>query len=779
MTPRRKPRPPGPGSHCTGRTPATETVESGSEPAVHGDSAASPANQVVRVAVPAPLRQTFDYRLPAPDRSGCREPGARVIVPFGRRRLVGVITAVGGSGDLDEDRLRTVFALADAHGPSLPRSLLDLCLWAADYYHAPIGEVLHAVLPPPLRKPPATASQVRNPRWQLVAGDDAPEIPSRAHRQHEALRLLREKGPLTTAELAVMGISATVLRGLRERGAIVPGEPADAPAGPVIPTPPPSGDAPAPNAAQQAAIRAVLAATHEFGCFLLDGVTGSGKTEVYLRIIAEVIAAGRQALVLVPEISLTPQTVSRFADRFGPGAVTVMHSGLSAGERMNAWNGLSGGAASVLIGTRSAVFTPMRNPGVLIVDEEHDSSFKQQDGFRYSARDVAVIRGKLEGFPVLLGSATPSLESLHNVSRGRYTHLILPERAGPASHPVAHLEDVRGMGLNAGLSPPLITRIRANLAAGGQVLVFINRRGYAPVLMCHECGWTADCDGCNTRMTLHRANSALRCHHCGGTARAPRTCPACASAALLPLGAGTQRTEQALTELFPGTPVIRIDRDSTRRRGVHDELSEFMQTGQPCILVGTQMLAKGHHFPGVTLVAILDADTGFMSSDFRGLEKTGQLICQVAGRAGRGSGGGEVFLQTCQPGHPALAPLLAWDYAGFARALMEEREAARLPPFASLCVFRAEAASTDQAMAFLSAAAGTAGAGNDPEVELWGPMPSPMEKRAGRYRAQFVLCSCNRPRIQRLAAAVCRTIEAQPARRDLRWSVDIDPVDLY
>lgn len=729
------------------------------------------------VAVPVPLRRDFDYCLPTEVDAGCHDEGSRVLVPFGSRTLVGVITGSRAAQESDAANLKPVEQLLDPESPTLPAPILKLCKWAARYYQAPLGEVLAAAIPPALRQTngPGGSQQIR--AWSLTdagRGTD-PESLKRAPRQQQALQCLRARQPIPTGSFEQDGISAAVLRTMRDRGLIEATsidrqEPAADPL--------PRGPRPTLHPEQAEAVEAISAGLGKFQSFLLDGVTGSGKTEVYLRVIERVLDAGQQALVLIPEISLTPQTLQRFSARFGTGRVAALHSGLSANERLQAWRAASEGRAEVVIATRSGIFTPLPRPGIVIVDEEHDTSFKQQEGFRYSARDLGLIRARDEQIPILLGSATPSLETLRNTVSGKYQHLHLKTRAGGASMPGFTVEDLRGQKLRGGLSTALIIRMRKHLAAGQQVLVFLNRRGYAPVLMCNDCGWVAECRACDSRMTMHMSSRQLRCHHCQHTRPIPNQCLSCQSTELVPLGTGTQRSEETLEELFPDTTVIRIDRDTTQRKSAYAELSERMQSGEPCILVGTQMLAKGHDFPGVTLVAILDADSGLMSSDFRGVERTGQLIWQVAGRAGRADRPGEVFLQTCQPQHPALRQLLAEGYPAFAATLLNERREAALPPYTSLCLIRADAPHAGPAMQFLHEVrdAIPAGAG---DLECWGPAPSPMQKRAGRFRAQLVLCSARRAALQEVLPKVGSLMEQSKLGRKLRWSMDVDPVDLF
>ncbi|MCZ7844977.1 primosomal protein N', partial [Stenotrophomonas maltophilia] len=509
--------------------------------------------------------------------------------------------------------------------------------------------------------------------------------------------------------------------------------------------------------------------------FLLDGVTGSGKTEVYLQAIIHCLAQGRQALVLVPEIGLTPQTLARFRGRLGI-AVHALHSGLNDNERARVWAAASRGEARVIVGTRSAVFTPLPQAGLLIVDEEHDGSYKQQDGIRYHARDFALVRAKALGIPVLLGSATPSLETLHNAYAGRYTHLRLKQRAGDARPPRVRILDVRKRPLHDGLSADVLAGIGEHLQRGQQVLVFKNRRGYAPVLLCHDCGWTAPCQRCDAPMTVHGGGRRLQCHHCGARQPAPLACPACGSLALQPQGIGTERLEEHLTAAFADFPVVRIDRGTTSRRDALEQ--QLAKLGdQPGILVGTQILAKGHDLPKLTLVVVVGIDEGLFSADFRASEKLAQQLIQVAGRAGRARDPGEVWLQTHHPGHPLLETLVSGGYHPFAQAELNQRQAAGFPPFAHLALMRAEAQQVEHANAFLLAARQLLGEQN--VVEAYGPMPAPMPRRAGYQRTQLLLSAPQRPPLHGVLAQLVPQLYALPEARKVRWSLDVDPTDLY
>jgi primosomal protein N' (replication factor Y) len=534
---------------------------------------------------------------------------------------------------------------------------------------------------------------------------------------------------------------------------------------------------PEPTREQRLAIEAIAAAAGTFAPFLLHGVTGSGKTEVYLRAIAEVVGRGQQALVLVPEISLTPQLVARFAARFDA-PLAVLHSSLPDQERLRAWRAARSGEAPVVIGTRSAVFAPLARAGLIVVDEEHDPSYKQQEGFRYSARDLALARGQRLSVPVVLGSATPSLESLERVHACRATLLDLPARTAGARPPTIHLIDLRRHAATQGIATPTVLAIQRHLAAGGQVLLYLNRRGYAPTLFCPSCGWAAPCPRCDARLTVHQREQRLHCHHCGSEQRIPGLCPSCGEPAK-PVGQGTERIEEALAGLFPDVPLERIDRDAVRRRGALEAALDRVTSGAVRLLVGTQMLTKGHHFPDVTLVVVLNADQGLFGTDFRASERLAQTIVQVAGRAGRAERPGEVLIQTEYPEHPLLTQLIAGGYDAFAAAALEERRAARWPPFARIAVVRAEAARREVPIAFLDRAREIAARLTGPDVEVLGPATAPMERRAGLYRAQLLLHATAHAPLQRLLARWLPAVEELPEARRVRWSLDVDPIELF
>lgn len=746
-------------------------------------TAQSPPKVILRLAVPSPLRRLFDY-LPPKDLSdesvALLTPGMRVRVPFGPRALIAVIVSIETSTEVPLSRLRAAQELIDTE-TLLPPSLLGLFLWAAAYYQHPPGDVFQTMLPTLLRQG-RPAKRPGNKVWQLSEAGKAlqDEDLRRAPRQKEIVAFLNEHEALDKSAVSDLDISPSALIALQANGFIVMQE-REVNASSAHDAAHASQNALELNPEQSHAVDAIEATLDSFTCHLLDGVTGSGKTEVYLQVIAHVLAQSRQALVLVPEISLTPQTIARFRKRFKC-HIAVLHSGLTDTERLQAWLEARDGIAEIVIGTRSALFTPLAKPGLIILDEEHDSSFKQGDGFRYSARDLAIVRAQRENISIILGSATPSLESLHNALSGRYTHLHLRQRAGNAAPPVLKLIDTTHEVLQEGFSESLLLQIQTHVQRGQQVLVFINRRGFAPTLQCGDCGWTAECTRCDARMTLHKSTPHLRCHHCDTRRPVDYFCPLCKSKNLHPLGLGTERSEAFLTQRFPDTRVLRVDRDTTRRKNELDAILNEVNQGKPCILIGTQMLAKGHHFPSVTLVAVLDADAGLFSADFRGQEHTAQLLMQVAGRSGRAGTAGEVLIQTRHANHETLQSLVNEDYGHFARHLLQERHAAQMPPFTFLALLRAEAINIQAPEAFLrivqQMATQLAQAQGNTDIVLMGPIPAPMERRNGKFRSQLLLQASARSKLQQLLSQLCPEIETLKEARNVRWSIDVDPQDM-
>ncbi|MBD1558436.1 primosomal protein N' [Vibrio sp. S9_S30] len=728
---------------------------------------------IARVALPVPLDKQFDY-LVAPHQFPVI--GGRVSVPFGRQTLVGIVTELVSQSEFPVHQLKGIKKVLD-ESPVWQSSLYSLLQWCSQFYLYPLGDTLANAMPTLLRKgKPADFSTLKE--WAIThSGKD--QIMSgfgRAVQQAKAMHLVAN-GTVPHQMMLDNDISGQVLKTLLEKGWIeqIDRKPIAIDWTKQVEN---TEEKPTLNEEQSVAIAAVNS-HHDFGCFLLEGVTGSGKTEVYLNMIKPVLDKGRQALVLVPEIGLTPQTINRFKRRFNV-PVEVIHSGLNDTERLNAWLAARDKHAGIVIGTRSALLTPFADLGIIIVDEEHDASYKQQDSLRYHARDVAVMRAAKEKIPVILGSATPALETLHNALNGKYHHLTLTHRAGAAMPTTNKVLDVKGVYLESGLSAPLIADMRKHLTAGNQVMLFLNRRGYSPALMCHECGWIAECHRCDAYYTFHQNSREMRCHHCGAQHPVLHQCQGCGSTQLVSVGVGTEQLEEQLASLFPEFKVIRIDRDSTRRKGSLESALKSIRNNEYQILIGTQMLAKGHHFPDVTLVALIDVDSSLYSSDFRASERLAQLFTQVSGRAGRASKAGEVILQTHHPEHPLLQALLHKGYGHFAQTALEERKLALLPPYAFLTLFRAEANHEETGEQFLRQVRQTIESNPiiNNECMVLGPMPAPLARRAGKSRWQLILRAPSRSLMQKLLYSSKVAIDALPLAKKVRWTTDIEPQDL-
>ncbi len=728
---------------------------------------------IIRVALPIPKRQLFDYLYHGNNLTA----GVRVSVSFGPRKLIGVVWETSDKSEWDISKLKSIEAVLDDK-PIFNLMLLKLCGWLAQYYKHPIGDVVQTAMPVALRK--GESSQAKPIEyWTLSDTGLSTDLSSLsgAPKQRTLLEALQDQDLVKSKTRSAFG--TTAVKALTEKGLIES----------IEKTPSTKStwqqvlviqDKPIANVEQAIAISCIEANLDQYGCFLLDGITGSGKTEVYLQAIEPVLKQGRQVLILVPEIGLTPQTVHRFKYRFGID-VGILHSGLNNNERLKVWQQSANGQLGIIIGTRSAIFTPMLKPGLLIVDEEHDSSYKQQDGLRYHARDLAVLRAREENIPLVLGSATPALETLNNAFNGKYQHLKLNQRAGNASLATQHVFDIRQQPLQFGVAQGMLDRMGQHLQQGSQVMLFINRRGYAPALMCHQCGFVEHCKRCDKPFTVHKQLHKLQCHHCGSAKSIPKCCQQCQSNELVSMGVGTEQLEQGLAGHFPQYSCIRIDSDSARGKNKLDNMLSSINNNEHQILIGTQILSKGHHFPNVTLVLILDVDGALFSADYRAAEHLAQLITQLAGRAGRAEKPGEMWLQTHDPGHPLLQDLINNGYAHFAQYTLLERKHANLPPYTFQALFKAQALSAREAFDFLQkiaqlfTAVGTVGSVNS--VTCVGPMPALMEKRQGQYRMQLLLQSQQRSTLQRAIGQQIKKIETLNLSNKIRWSLDIDPQD--
>ncbi|MFT2089472.1 primosomal protein N' [Paraglaciecola sp. 2405UD69-4] len=722
---------------------------------------------ILHIALPIPKRRLFDYICETE-----KPPiGTRVRVPFGPRKLIGVVWKVSSKSEWDVSKLKPIEEIID-DTPVLNKTLLKLCHWLTHYYKHPIGDVVQTALPVALRKgesslpKPITFIQTNAKGAEL----DIAEL-SRAPKQQKLLSKLQEEE--LPKSIARTDFGAPAIKSLLDKGLIE-----------TLEKQPKYQsnwqqelkiqDKPLANVEQAVAISCIEAAIGQYSSFLLEGITGSGKTEVYLQAIESVLKQGKQVLILVPEIGLTPQTVHRFKYRFGID-VGVLHSGLTNPERLQVWQQSAKGQLGIVIGTRSAIFTPMLNPGLLIVDEEHDASYKQQDGLRYHARDLAVVRAHEENIPLVLGTATPALETLNNALTGKYQHLKLQQRAGNASVASQHVFDIRQQPIRFGLAQGMLDRIKQHLEQGNQVMLFINRRGYAPALTCHQCGFIEQCKRCDKPYTLHKQLHKLQCHHCGSAKSIPKHCQHCHSEELTSIGVGTEQLEHGLAEYFPNYSSIRIDSDSARGKNKLDKMLNSINNNEHQILIGTQILSKGHHFPNVTLVLILDIDGALFSADYRAAEHLAQLITQVAGRAGRAEKPGEMWLQTHDPAHPLLQDLINNGYGHFARYALLERQHAALPPYTFQGLFKAQANSAQLAHEFLAQVRHFFD--HSENVFCIGPIPSLMEKRQGQYRMQLVLQSSQRSHLQHALGQHILQIENLPLASKVRWSLDIDPQD--
>lgn len=729
--------------------------------------------KILKIAVPVPLYKCFDYLLP----DGYNETviaGTRALVQFGKRQLIGIVISEESTSDVPLNKLRAVKQLLDE---PLPTELLNFLQWAASYYQHPVGEALNHALPALLRQ--VEQKQSLASVWQLTeAGfqQNADEL-TRAPRQAELLRQLQQhKKGMDKAQLDKLDFNwRDSLRALEKKDWVKRLSQSEASA--LAQAEPSVNEKPQLNDEQISSVEKVSASLGQFKAFLLEGITGSGKTEVYLHLVEQVLLKQQQSLILVPEINLTPQLISRFEERFSV-PIAVLHSGLNNSQRLLAWQQARDNQVQIIIGTRSALFTPLATPGLIIIDEEHDGSYKQQDSFRYHARDLALVRAKRLNIPLLMGSATPSLESLLNSQQGRYQLLKLTQRAGNATPPKLQLLDVRRKPMQEGLSDHLVELIRQTLKQKSQVLLFLNRRGYAPALLCHDCGWVMPCRRCDAKLTYHHHKQLMRCHHCGHEARPPKHCPECQCEELINIGIGTERLENHLNSIFPEANVSRIDSDTTSRKGSLDKKLAEAHSGEADILIGTQMLAKGHDFPHVTLVGILDVDSSLFSSDFRAPEFMAQQLIQVAGRAGRAEKSGQVIIQTHHPEHPLLQTLLHQGYNAFAKSALTEREEATFPPYTALALLRADATQAYLPTKFLEQAFERLRP-CQPKIELFGPFPSPMERRAGRYRHQLLIQAKSRAALQQCMNKIIPFLNTLPDANKVRWSIDIDPMSMF
>ncbi len=727
-----------------------------------------------RVALPIPLHKCFDYLIPHSQTQVLQE-GMRVQVPFNKQILIGIVIAILDKSTIHLTQIKPILNVLDDL-PLIPQSLQQLLHWANQYYQHPLGLVFKAALPKLLRQgKPATTYQITY--WRLVTISNKISQTTNTHKQDHLLKLLQQNPEgLSEKLLNRQGYPQNIRNQLAKKGLIVsfthsanisshhqPG----ISSGIVL------------NSAQQRAISTIESHLHGFHCFLLDGVTGSGKTEVYLRLIHTVIQQNKQVLVLIPEIGLMPKTLYIFQQRFTV-PIAVLHSRLNDKERLHVWLQARSGDAQIIIGTRSASLIPLKKPGLYIIDEEHDSSFKQQEGFRYSGRDLLIRRAQLDGCSIVLGSATPSLESALNASTKRYHHLHLPNRAKGTTNSHIQILDIRHKNLEQGLSLQLLTEIRKHLSRHEQILLFLNRRGYAPVLMCHDCGWTQSCPHCDANMIIHSHQTPiLMCHHCQSKKDLPISCPICLHHPLNFIGMGTERLEQILQKHFPKSRILRVDKDTTQSKHAMRHIVEKITNDSVEIFITTQIFSKGHHLPKLRLIAILDIDSALFSSDFRSTERMGQLITQVAGQANRNNQTGHVILQTHHPEHPLLTTLITNGYASLTRMLLLERQTATLPPFSYQILFRAHSHKPLVALKFLQQLKMNATKLNlASHIQLLGPIPAPIEKQCNTFRAQLLLTAKKRTQLHKLCKQLVVHIKNSSLRSSINWSIDIDPIEM-
>ena len=729
---------------------------------------------LVEVLIPIPLMEKFSY-LPPKNNSNLLKQGSRVLVPFGKRTLVGVVWSFSERDKSSNRKYKYIKEILD-EVPLLDSNSISLAEWSSRYYHYPLGEIISYFFPPSLRK--GKEAKFRESKYLELTSKGSfleEETLTRAPSQQKLISILKDKKEMTLKSAQAFGISNAAVNGLIEKGFVNRFSRELSPYKKLE-----NKQLSSPkqlNPEQNKAVNAIKKAKDKNITYLLDGITGSGKTEVYLQAIQEIVNEGKQALILIPEIGLAPQAEERFREYFGD-RVMSFHSAKNEREKVDAWLGASRGLVDIIIGTRSSVFLPMKNLGIIVVDEEHDLSFKQMEKFRYSARDMALYRAKLEKIPVVLASATPSLETLKNVKEEKYKVLKLNKRATGANLPTYHAVDLKGKELHEGLSKELLEATQTELDKGNQVLIFLNRRGYAPSMICKACGWISNCDRCDALMTVHKNPLKLHCHHCEAQKPYPSKCPSCGSDDFLTYGFGTERVEEFLRGYFPDTKTLRIDSDSTRKKESLNEYFDEIKKGEPIILLGTQLLAKGHHFPNVTLVGIVDADSGLFSADFRGSERVAQLMTQVAGRAGRDKKPGRVILQSYCLDHPQIEEIITGSYEKFAKKLLEERKSYKIPPFSFQAKIFAESpkslVSRDFILKLLNQSKIEKQISSN--VRIVGPLPSIMEKKSGVYRWELSIFSSSRSNLHKFLDVMQSRLYEPKLTKQVRWSIDVDPL---
>lgn len=730
-------------------------------------------NQILEVALPVPLRTSFDYLIPDNINKDLLHIGMRIDVPFGRRKhQAAIIIAIKDLSSVEKDKLKSIHSILDEE-PIFNKQELNLLSLASRYYQHPLGEVLFNALPTKLRSAEINNNTI-NPYWQLSEKGAATDLESmsKAPKQQVLLNFFKTTAkPLTQNDLKELDQSVrNTFPDLKKKQLIETSASVESFYLPI------ESNVHL-NKEQQDAVDLITQQKNQYQCFLLDGITGSGKTEVYLEVFRHYLKQKKQVLLLTPEIGLTPQVVKRAQESLGL-KVYQYHSKISDGEKLECWQKAKNGQASIIVGTRSAIWLPFKNPGVIIIDEEHDLSYKQQDSFRYSARDLGILKAKQNNIPIVLGSATPSLESLNLCDNKKSKRIILTKRAANAVKPNTQLIDLRQQVMQGPLSQQLLKQIKNELDNNKQVLLFLNRRGYATQLLCHDCGWICKCPRCDIPYTYHKQRNILICHHCNKQQKLNDVCSDCHSTSLTTIGHGTERIEELLNSLFANNTVLRIDYDTTRKKSAMQEYLNRIHSGEGQILLGTQMLAKGHHFPNLSLVAVLDADRGLHSHDYRASERLAQLLVQVSGRAGRAETAGKVIIQTYNPEHMFFKDLLTLNYFDFAQKLLQERQEAELPPYHYQALLRAEANQQHDVMRFLNMASNELSSHSKDQVLVFGPFPAPMERKQGRYRMQVMLQSQSRNSLHKHISPALLKFESHNLAKKVRWSIDIDPQDI-
>ncbi len=731
---------------------------------------------IVKVAVPTPNRILFDYcidgTLNNDTKRGPLRPGSRVIVPFGKRSIVGIIVSLVTQSTVENTKLKSIAEVIDSE-PIIEKHHLNFYLWSANYYHHPIGDALFKMLPSNLRKGfpiPKTTTTC----WKIDDTSDYPRDRIRSANQIKLLDRITVKNYETDENLSLT-FGRSTISALAKKKIIIKVEKASKDL--TSANLPIEKQMPKSLTKEQLKVFTELS-SQGFSCSLIDGVTGSGKTEIYLQFATTVLKANKQVLILVPEINLIDQITKQFTDRFNLKTI-VFHSNISDKERLKNWTQARNGDAQIIIGTRSSIFIPTINLGLIVVDEEHDQSYKQQDGFSYSARDLAIQRASNEKIPVILGSATPSLETIQNCKKNKYKYLEMTKRISNTNPTSWKFIDLKTEIVTNGISSFAIDKIRETLKKDKQALIFINRRGYAPALICNACNKAIECSKCDSKMTLHKAQKKIICHHCDYSALIPNRCPLCDNT-LTAIGSGTERIEEYLESIFNKTTIVRVDRDSARKKFFIRDMNEKISQGGPCILIGTQMLAKGHDFKHITSVFVLDTDAELFHPDFKSQERLGQLLTQVAGRGGRGISSSEIFLQTYYPNHPLLEKLTNGNYKEFLKEIGKEREITSMPPFSFITLIRANSVNEKNVIDFLNLVRKMVELvePQSPQNQYLGPIPSMLEKRAGRYRYNFQIKTRTRSKMHSLLTKLIKQLSKTKSYSNVRWSIDVDPIEL-